>query len=96
MQERQTRQNSGGLQRGSQNLINGGGGGGGGGSNNFLILRDNNIHFLEFIRYAIKIYFERSAHNLNVHAPPFSPSGRFYNHTAQIQRPLTGGYPYMY
>ena len=41
-------------------------------------------------------FFERSAHNLNVHAPPFSPSGRFYNHTAQIQRPLTGGYPYMY
>ena len=40
--------------------------------------------------------FERSAHNLNVHAPPFSPSGRFYNHTPQIQRPLTGGYPYMY
>ena len=40
--------------------------------------------------------FERSAHNLNIHAPPFSPSGRFYNHTAQIQPTLTGGYPYMY
>ena len=40
--------------------------------------------------------FQQRAHSLNVHAPPFSPSGRFYNHTAQVQSPLTGGYPYMY
>ena len=40
-------------------------------------------HYINDCMYASNS-FQRRAHSLNVHAPPFFPSGRFYNHTLKF------------